>query len=504
MAAEIELKLAVPAGSLKALQRHPLVAAAVKEGPAQTLRNTYYDTPELDLRAAKMAVRTRRAGRQLLQTVKCASASVGGLTVRPEWEQPFENERFDFSAVDDPAAKKLLTRHYDRIQPVFDTDFRRETRIFTPREGVRIAIMIDTGSIRAAGREMPLSEVELELYEGDRLDLLDLALELCDTLPLYPEDESKAQRGYRLFTDSPVPLAKSRPFPVRADQRPLDAFRASVFDCMGTWQANVAGVRTTDDPAFVHQLRVALRRLRSLLRLFAPILPKDFRKHWLDLIGQLADEVGLARDLDVMHTTVLRPVMDAGLGANSGVFSARLMEERQAAREHGRSRLQEPRIARRLLELTRDLLALPDTAGDMQLDAFALDALRKVRKDVRRAMEAAETLDAEPLHALRIRIKRLRYALECFSPLLPADRVALQLKEISDLQEDLGFLNDMAVASRRLAGWAGDDPLLISARAYILGWHAPKVHDIRSGILKRCARMLEGRPAWQQKKGKAR
>ncbi|MDQ8020904.1 MAG: CHAD domain-containing protein [Moraxellaceae bacterium] len=501
MAKEVELKLAVPPASFKALSRHPIIAQAEKSGPAQTLQNTYYDTPSLDIRNARMAVRTRRIGKQVLQTVKCASSSIGGLSSRPEWEQAFVDGRFDFSAVDDPAARKLLDRHYDDIQPAFDTDFRRETRILTPRRGARIAIMIDSGVIRAGGREAPISEVELELYEGEPLDLLNLALQLCVDLPLYPEDASKAQRGYRLFTDSPLQVARGRPSTLDANQTPVTAFRNAALDCLTTWQANAAGVRESDDPAFVHQLRVSLRRLRSLVRVFAPALPEAFSERWISILGDLAGQVGLARDLDVMHATVLLPVMDAGLGAGSAAFSARLIEERQRAREAGRARMQDAATAQLPLYLMRDLTALPDNDSDTLAD-FAAHALQKLHKQARRALENAQTLEAEPLHALRIRLKRLRYALECFAPLLPDDRVTRQLKAVSALQEELGTLNDLAVASHRLADWAGEDVALACSRAYILGWHAPRVHAIRSKVLERCARMLSRRPAWRKARKK--
>ena len=100
MSHEIELKLTLPQKSLAALRRHPLIADAPREGRSCTLENTYFDTPELELRERRMAVRTRKAGSRWLQTVKCAAETSGGLSSRPEWEQPYANACFDFSAID--------------------------------------------------------------------------------------------------------------------------------------------------------------------------------------------------------------------------------------------------------------------------------------------------------------------------------------------------------------------------------------------------------------------
>ena len=144
MPEEIELKLALPPSALAALRRHPVVAGAEKLGNAVTLDNTYYDTPKLQLKARKVAVRTRRQGRRWLQTVKCAGQSSAGLSQRPEWEQAYTGA-FDFSAIDARATAKLLRRHADALIPLFTTRFRRETRRLCPRDGVSILLMIDSG-----------------------------------------------------------------------------------------------------------------------------------------------------------------------------------------------------------------------------------------------------------------------------------------------------------------------------------------------------------------------
>jgi inorganic triphosphatase YgiF len=156
---------------------------------------------------------------------------------------------------------------------VFTTHFKRETCILTPREGVRVLAMIDNGSIEANGQSRPLCELELELVEGDPRELYALALQLAESLPLTPENVSKAERGYRLFSNHALRPAKARPSRLSAEQSPVDAFRIIGFDCLSLWQTNESGARESDDPEFIHQLRVALRRLRSALRLFGPALP---------------------------------------------------------------------------------------------------------------------------------------------------------------------------------------------------------------------------------------
>ncbi|MDR0717359.1 MAG: CYTH domain-containing protein [Azoarcus sp.] len=201
MPIEIELKLSFPAGTLPAILRHPLIAGAPREGKPETLESTYFDTPALTLKAHRIAVRLRRQGAETVQTVKCAAVSRDGLAQRPEWEQPW-HDQFDFSAIDAPETAAVLARARGELVPVFVTRFRRDTRLFHARAGARILIMIDVGVIAASERSIPLHELELELSEGDADDLRRLAAELRKTLPLIPEDISKAERGYRLVMEA--------------------------------------------------------------------------------------------------------------------------------------------------------------------------------------------------------------------------------------------------------------------------------------------------------------
>ncbi|GHT83953.1 hypothetical protein FACS1894154_00880 [Betaproteobacteria bacterium] len=197
MPLEIELKLALPPAALAATLAHPLIKAAPLEHEPTRLDSIYYDTPDLALHAHRVALRVRQHGTQQIQTVKCAARSHGGLAQRPEWEQSYQDQ-FDFSAIDNPEAAALLESVKTALVPVFLTCFQRDTRRYTPRAGVEILIMIDSGEIQAQGRAIPISEVELELVAGEPEDLVRLAAELQKTLPLTPDDVSKAQRGYEL------------------------------------------------------------------------------------------------------------------------------------------------------------------------------------------------------------------------------------------------------------------------------------------------------------------
>lgn len=501
MSHEVELKLALPARAVPALRRHPLVAGAHKLGKAGTLDNTYYDTPELSLKARRVAVRTRRQGRSWLQTVKCAAVSSGGLSQRPEWEQPYVGS-FDFSAIDDPATARLLARKANKLVPAFTTRFRRETRRYAPRDGVSILLMIDTGSIEAAGRSAPICELELELEAGQPLDLFELACELARSVPLMPADVSKAERGYRLFLDQPTLPARAEPSTIGADEDVVDAFRSLAHGCLRQWQANASAAAAGDhDPAYIHQLRVALRRLRSLVRIFAPALPAQFVSEWKSRLRDNTNRFGNARDLDVLRTELLAPIEPAGL-ADASIDLAGLRDiatsARDAARIEAERQLDPAGQGLLMLEFAAALLRLPrtDLGSATDLRSFARLQLGRLRKRARRHFHAASALVPTRLHSLRIGAKQLRYGIEFFAPLFPARRVERYLADLVRAQNTLGFLQDVDTARVRLEAWAGDKAGLRAAAAFVIGWHGRRYARLRRRVLRECELTLWGKAPW--------
>ena len=206
MAQETELKLNLSAQDLPRLRSHPLLAAPAAP---QRLLNTYFDTPDLALKARRMAVRERRAGEQWLLTVKTAGNSTGnstgGLSRRQEWEGPTTPGALDLAAlVDDAALAAELMALRPALQPLFATDFERQ-RWLVEHHGARIEVALDQGHIHVPGTALSeaLLELELELLEGPEAALLALAEALraspSGPLALTPCDASKAQRGLALW-----------------------------------------------------------------------------------------------------------------------------------------------------------------------------------------------------------------------------------------------------------------------------------------------------------------
>jgi adenylate cyclase len=486
MANEVELKLSLPQSAQRAFLRHALLGRAASRNTTR-LVNLYYDTPELALRSHGIALRLRRQGKLWLQTVKCAGRSAGGLTTRPEWEEPYGGH-FDFARVDDEKVRDWLDkpRRHDRLSPLFETNFIRTTWRFEPARGAVVLLMFDRGWIASGGRREEISELEIELHAGSVEHVFQLAAELAERLPLAPALLSKAERGYRLFRgDRPVPQ-KALPVALARDMAPADAFRAIALACLEHLQHNHAGAVASDDPEYIHQMRVATRRLRAALRAFRPLLPPQVEAQLLPPLHELMGRLGAARDRDVLLAEIAEPVMrslpdEPRLGVLVGIIT----EERYRARVQAIAVLRAPTFGRLMLlaaALLHGELRAPDAAAPERLMAFAKSRLRRLEKRVTGLAAAARIDDPASLHALRIGIKRLRYALEFFSPLLARKSLPGLQHQLTRLQDTLGQINDLANAGRLLMDCAGGDPRLREAVTLIGGWHGPRHAKLLASI----------------------
>src|SRR5262249_44419213 len=159
-----------------------------------------------------------------------------------------------------------------QLQPVFITDFSRSSRTLDLGGDTTVEASIDSGGIRGGGRIVAVNELELELKSGEPSRLYDLALGLLKDVPLAVENRSKADRGFALARGESLAPVKSRPPTLATEMSVDDAFTAVIWASLAHLQANERGMLAGEDPEYLHQMRVALRRLRSAFSVFAPVL----------------------------------------------------------------------------------------------------------------------------------------------------------------------------------------------------------------------------------------
>src|SRR5262249_37397063 len=170
-----------------------------------------------------------------------------------------------------------------------------------------IELSIDRGKVQAGGQCSPLCEVELELKRGQSAELFRLARGLAEQVPVQLAVKSKAERGYALVTgEKPQPI-KAAPVALTPDSSRQAAFQAIAQACLNQLVRRTPAMKEGDAEG-LHQLRVALRRLRAAISLFADMLVDPQTQVMKTEFKWITGELGPARELDVFIKQVVNPV----------------------------------------------------------------------------------------------------------------------------------------------------------------------------------------------------
>src|ERR1700731_4641192 len=297
--AEIELKLLAPQGALEKLREMPVIVQyACNRGAYRRLETVYYDTPERLLFQRGMSLRVRRSGKQFVQTLKLLP-DIGQPLARRQWETPVDGitpdlARLPVAEIGDPVT--MLTG--DALVPVFATKVRRYARLLDLPDA-SVEIVFDEGTIEAGARQEVLSEIELELKSGNAGVLFDLGTQLLDAGPLRAGTRSKAERGFALAFNVVQPASKAEPSGIAVEHAVDDVIARLVGSCWHHLLKNHAVAEKGSDPEGVYQMRVALRRLRTICALFRRDIPSPSFQAVNSEAGWLMLQLGPTRDWDV-------------------------------------------------------------------------------------------------------------------------------------------------------------------------------------------------------------
>ncbi|MEC4774982.1 CHAD domain-containing protein [Burkholderia cenocepacia] len=372
--------------------------------------------------------------------------------------------------------------------------------------GVVVEMTLDDITLHGGG-EPPRRYVELRLAAPDWETvaartaalhaLFAAARELSGAWPAFVQLTSVIDRA---CAGGPVAatLVKAQPVDLTGIRTPRAALFALAGDITAQWLGNECGVLDRDDPEFVHQMRVALRRLRTLMRFF----PRFADRQWKDTLGAdlrwLAKLLGTVRDWDVFATESLPALIAADGGGSDwdGTLDAARAQS-MAARVELRQALHSARYARLTLGWLEWLsaLALPAADGD---DAPSLR--RHATKRVRRLFghlygsPSLTSLDTAARHQVRIDAKRLRYALEFFASLASRRTRTETVKTLARVQSVLGEANDAMVALHHLEQLAAPPYQLGFVRGYGAALEQRAARDAETLLASLRPPKLDGKP----------
>ena len=278
-----------------------------------------------------------------------------------------------------------------------------------------------------------------------------------------------------------VPV-KSKRLALSADDSFDHAVGRILGDCLDHFAANIPALRQTGDAEAVHQLRVALRRLRAFLGLLKRVVPANPElANAATRARIIARVLGEARDWHVLRDGLERGPREF-LREEPGFFALLDAVElrRLRALEAARAMIVAPTTQQFVRELRGLISRRAWREGSRGLEgkgsarAFAVKALNRLHKRAVKCCEGVAALEPEQRHKARIALKKARYAAEFFESLFCQKTARVYLRGLATIQDQLGEDNDRRTAARLLSEITAEDASKETLRAicFLRGWRA--------------------------------
>ena len=487
---EVEAKFAVPTPKIfEELTKRKITLAGYHFGPPvrKVVKDLYLDTTDFRLLRLGYQLRLRVGDAQWIMAVKSrAAANDVGIYRRLEIEEPLADERCPecggelpgeigeaLAAVLDKRAKLAPVCVIEQTRTVFEMTATAPGHKRSSSQ-VLALMSLDEMCIRQAVDDPLLArayEIEVELARGiDVAELQVIADRLIGAYGLVPSQASKLERSLAIISRHPADSPESWQG-LRREMPMAEACRAIWYEQLMLLLLNEAGARFSDDPEYVHDARVSIRRARAAARIYqAYFKPKAIRKH-LKRLRRTARLFGAVRDLDVAIGKLqqyqaktrkksagdLQTTLDAWI-AKRAATHAELIEWLDS-KQYAEFVTDFLRFCRKPGAGVVDLRPAPgEEITPFQLRHVAPTMLLANFASVRAYemwFDMADEVPVETLHRLRIACKYLRYNLEFMLSLLGPDGTEI-VGLLRNLQDDLGDLNDAVVSSQMITTGADE------------------------------------------------
>jgi inorganic triphosphatase YgiF len=464
---ELEIRFHVPPDSLQSLRQE------LNRHDAHSTRMIahYFDTPGDSLGSQQMSLRLRKEGRRWFQTLKAQRSSRGvdrfehnvALRVPPRKMPVLDIARHDGTEAGARLREVLGGATAEALVERYTTEVTR-LACQLPMSGSAVEAALDTGILRSGERQVPICELELEHRSGDIAPLFALAQLWRRHGGLWLDSRSKAMRGATLAKG----LVHGTPVKARAPalERDMDASHllrtvmlSTLEQVLGNASELAAG---SSDEEHVHQLRIGVRRLRTVLRELAP-LSEGFMSGWEPALSNAFAQLGAIRD-DHAVAAAVRPLLERAGAPKLGWRSANTADDPGAI-------VRADSFQDTLLDLLRWALSEPAWATPKHVPHEArrclVERLSRLHRQVTRGGEAFEQLPEAEQHQVRKRLKRLRYLAELVCTMWAHKATQRYLRRLSLAQDALGHHNDVTVAAAKFLADAQQDPLSLFAAGYL-------------------------------------
>jgi inorganic triphosphatase YgiF len=483
---EAEIKLAIGAASAAQIKKLPVLRDHAASRPQDREHvDRYFDSADFVLWQHGFALRVRSAGGKHVQTLKGGGSALAGLHQRTELEAEIDAEQPDldlFARQLKEALPQLAKEQVPALAAVFVNRSKRSAWMIDLPEGVQVECALDIGELQQGERSVPVRELELEIKQGDPAILYRLAQQVHAALPVRLENISKAERGYALAGAVTPHAVKAAPVALKRKASMGEALGAIMVNCLQQMQANERGV-VAGDVESLHQMRVGLRRLRAALAMVRDMvqLPEEAAAD----IEWLAGELGDARNWDVFVESVL-PELPVPEVYQPGMERVLAASREEAQRHHNkvRSAVGSARYTTLMLALGAWIAGeewkqagLPSEPLAQKVRKVApllvQHAAARVRKRARADLQRPECL-----HKVRIAAKKERYAREFFDAIGHGKKAARRHDLLAEMQDELGTINDSAVARQLVAQLRERVPQEVGLLGFIEGVLVARAEEV--------------------------
>jgi triphosphatase len=436
--------------------------------PTLQIFDTYLDTADWRIHRAGFALRIRSESGKSEATLKSLHSAGPAVADRRELSESLENSESDsIRHLAGPVGTRVqAVSGAQALLPLFEVRTSRQRYAIRREDETQLLgeIALDDAVFsRPHGEpQTSLQRVEVEALTESHEPLQALVKTLRNDCALAAAPDTKYAQGLKSVGLAPAPSPEFAPTAIDASMTVAEIALANLRRYLSAWNLHEPGARLGDDLEALHDLRVAGRRLESILTEFGASLPAPV-VHMRPTLKKVLGALGNVRDLDVALQELdgfarKLPVSDQ---QSAGALRNYLESERCRARVRMLSVLDSVPVQKSIHTLTA-LLADPSPALQQSPTELTLQVVRQmVRQRYRKVRKGAERLtpnsSIEAYHKVRGRVKKLRYMVEAVAVIYgkPAHEM---LRALHRWQQQLGMQQDSAVASRRLKALAGAPP----------------------------------------------
>jgi triphosphatase len=339
--------------------------------------------------------------------------------------------------------------------------------------------------------------------------LYDLAPELPKVVQIRPEMQRKAGRSHGPLGGTDVPQSvQAGPVTLDPAMTVEAALQRVGQQCLNHLLRNEPAA-LVGEPEGVHQMRVAIRRLRSVLSALKPMLPAEHHRWASEELWWLTHALAPTRNWDIFTVELLRPVSDALPSRHEMKHLVSAAERsRRAAFDDAKQAILSQRHTEAMLQLLRWFAARawrdqPISENTALLLApvvdVAPDLIERCHRKARRRCKRFEELTPAARHKLRIALKKLRYTIEFLGSLFDKHEVRAFVIRLKSLQDYLGHANDVCVAYDlvdQIRETKNHNAGIDRAGGIVLGWHERDLVDREPKLRKHVRRFKQLDPFW--------